>query len=74
MATVEEEIRERITRLEPAQRRQVLEYARALMEVPGRGVPGSALVRFSGSMAVADAEEIRGVVEAECEAVDPGAW
>jgi hypothetical protein len=74
MAALEREIHERLTRLGPDQRRQVLEYARALSEAPRRGVPGQALLRFAGSIPTEDLRTITQVVEEGCEGVDPRGW
>lgn len=74
MATLEEEISERLAQLDPAQQRAVLDYANALAESPRRGAPGSALLRFAGTMDPAVAREIAEAIEEGCERVDPNGW
>jgi hypothetical protein len=74
MVAIERELHERLSMLRPEQRRQVLEYARALSEAPRRGVPGEALLRFAGTLSDAEAEEFNRAVEEGCETVDPDAW
>ncbi|HEV2150536.1 MAG TPA: hypothetical protein VGR37_24260 [Longimicrobiaceae bacterium] len=74
MAALEREIHERLAVLGPEQQRQVLEYARALSEAPRRGVPGKALLRFSGTIPADDLRAIARAVEEDCERVDPNGW
>lgn len=74
MAALERELHERLSVLGPDQRRQVLEYARALSEAPQRGVPGHALLRFAGSIPADDLRVIAQAVEEGCEGVDPRGW
>lgn len=74
MATLERELSERFAQLEPDQQRAVVEYARALAETPRRGVPGSALLRFAGTMPADVAREMAQAIEEGCEQVDPDAW
>ena len=73
-AMLEKELRERLAELAPEQQQQVLEYARALGDVPRRGVPGEALLRFSGTISAADAQEMERAIAEGCEGVDPRAW
>lgn len=72
--TVEGELRACLSVLAPEQQRQVLEYARALGEVPQRGVPGASLLRFAGSTPEEDLAAIRTAVEEDCESIDAGGW
>ena len=74
MATIEDELRERIARLPPDQKRRVLEYARSLDESTVRGVPGETLLRFAGVMSEAEAREIAREIEEGCETVDARDW
>ncbi len=74
MADLDRELAACLSRLDPDQRRQVLEYARALSETPARGVPGTALKRFAGIISAEDAREINAAIEEGCERVDPRDW
>ncbi|HYJ80533.1 MAG TPA: hypothetical protein VEW03_13050 [Longimicrobiaceae bacterium] len=74
MATIEREIRERLSMLRPDQQRQVLEYARALSEAPERGVPGKALLRFAGTIPAEEVQAIERAIEEGREGVDPRGW
>lgn len=74
MAALERELQERLSALGPDQRRQVLDYARALSEAPQRGVPGEALLRFAGGIPHDDLRVIAEAVEEGCERVDPRGW
>jgi hypothetical protein len=74
MSALERELAERLSALGPDQRRLVLDYARALGESPIRGVPGTALKRFAGTISAEDAREIKEAIEEGCENVDPDAW
>lgn len=74
MAALERELLERFSMVGPDQRRQVLEYARAVSEAPVRGVPGAALQRFAGTMSAEDAREMKAAIEEGCERVDPDGW
>jgi len=74
MVALERELHERLSVLRPEQRRQVLEYARALSEGPRRGVPGEVLLRFAGTLSREEAEAFKAAVDEGCERVDPDGW
>jgi len=74
MVALERELHERLSMLRPEQRRQVLEYARALSEGQRRGVSGKALLRFAGTLSPDEAEAFKRDVEEGCERVDPDGW
>jgi len=74
MSAVERELQQRLSRLGPAEKQQVLEYTRALGEPPLRGTPGEALLRFAGSIPPEDLREMADAIEAGCEQVDPDGW
>jgi hypothetical protein len=71
---LDQEIHDRVSELEPDQKRQVLDYARALSEAPRRGVPGKALLRFAGTIPEDDIAIMEQVIEEECERIDPREW
>jgi len=62
-----------IARLDEADRKRVLEYARSLRRTP-RGVPGASLLSLAGSVPDLDMTEIEAAIEEGCEKVNPGAW
>jgi hypothetical protein len=64
---------EEIARLDEADRRRVLDYARSLGRTP-RGVVGSSLLSLSGSVPDSDMTEIEAAIEEGCEKVNRGAW
>ena len=74
MSAVERELQQRLSRLGPAEKRQVLEYTRELGEPPLRGTPGAALLRFAGSIPPEDLREMAEAIEEGCEQVDPDGW
>lgn len=62
-----------IARLDEADRKRVLEYARSLGRTP-RGVTGSSLLSLAGSVSDSDMTEIEAAIEEGCEKVNPGGW
>lgn len=62
-----------IARLDEADRKRVLEYARTLGRAP-RGVPGASLLSLAGSIPASDMTEIEAAIEEGCEKVNPGGW
>jgi hypothetical protein len=69
---VKDQIIEQVDRLDEAQRRQVLEYARKL--APVSGVPGRNLMRFAGSINAADLAAMSKAILEDCEKVDTDGW
>lgn len=74
MAAREQEIQERLAALTPAEQERVLKYLRGLSGEPPRGVPGRELLRFAGIWTREEADEVRRVIEEECERVSPDGW
>jgi len=70
MATLEEEISERLAQLDPAQQRAVLDYANALAESPPPDGSGAALLRFAGTMDPEVAREIAEAIEVLVDVLD----
>ena len=62
-----------IRRLDEADRKRVLDFARSLGPKP-RGAPGSSLLALSGTVPGPDMAEIEAAIEEGCEKVNPGAW
>lgn len=72
--TLETEIREQLSLLPLEQQRQVLEFARALATARVRGVPGQALLRFSGLVDTEDLATMKQAIEEGCEQVQANEW
>ena len=73
-ATVEKDIHEQVTRLPLEQRRQVLEFARALVTAKVHGVPGKNLLHFAGAIDSEDLMDIKRAIEDGCEKINPDEW
>jgi len=71
--SVKDVLYKEIARLDDADRKRVLEYARALGRTP-RGVTGSSLLSLAGSVSESDMAEIEAAVDEGCEKVNPGGW
>ena len=67
MSAVERELQQRLSRLGPAEKRQVLEYTRELGEPSLRGTSGAVLLRFAGSIPPEDLRELANAIEEGCE-------
>lgn len=74
MSALEEEINERLKKLSPEKREQVLEYTRTLSGKTPRGTPGEALRPFFGIWSKEEGEEIKRAIEEACERVNPNEW
>jgi hypothetical protein len=53
---------------------RVLEFALTVADSPVRGVPGSQLLRFAGTIQPGDIDLMREAIEQDCELVDPNEW
>jgi hypothetical protein len=53
---------------------QVLVFIQELQSIKGRGVNGSQLVKFAGSISVDDLERMSQAIEDGCEQVDANEW
>jgi len=71
---LETELRDHLSRLEPPQQRQVVEFARTLATEHPRGVPGGSLIRFGGAIEPGDLALIAEAVESGCERVTLDEW
>lgn len=72
--TLESEIREQLEQLPPEQQRQVLEFARSLVTIQIRGVPGRGLLRFAGSIDAEDLNAMKQAIDESCEKIDLNEW
>ena len=71
---LEKALHEQLDRLPLEQQRQVLEFARALAMVEIRGVPGSALSRFAGTIEPEDLNAMTQAINEGCEEVNSNEW
>lgn len=72
--TVQKQLREQLEHLPAEQQQQVLEFARSLVKVKGRGVPGKDLLKFAGAIEVEDLITIEKVIREGCEKVNLDEW
>ena len=68
------EVIEQLQRMPQSLQQQVLEFARSLADSPVRGVPGSQLLRFAGTIPLQDIELMREAIAQDCEQVDLNEW
>jgi hypothetical protein len=70
-----EELVQQLGNLSLPLQKKVLEYARSLASPPSlRGIPGSELVKFAGTVTPEDCEAMMEAIEAGCEQIDPNEW
>jgi hypothetical protein len=72
--SVKDALSRELARLDEADRRRVLEYARKLSARTPRVVSGASLLPLAGSVPESDMAEIEAAIEEGCEKVNPGAW
>jgi len=72
--SVKDALSRELERLDEADRKRVLEYARTPSERTPRAVSGASLLPLSGSVPESDMAEIETAIEEGCEKVNPGAW
>lgn len=70
MSALEDEVTERLKRLSPEKREQVLEYTRTLGKKPEQGAPSEVLRPFLGIWSPEEADAIERAIEEACERVD----
>ena len=73
-SSIEDDILEEIHKLQKTEQERVLEFARSLVKVEPRGVPGKHLLRFVGTINKDDLEEMAQSIEEDCERVDHSEW
>ena len=54
--------------------RQLLEFAKLLHSKLPNGTNGKQLLKFAGSLAPEDADEMRSIIEDGCEKINAGDW
>ena len=71
---IRHEIAERVDKLSPEMREQVLKFVFSLGVAGPVGESGVALRRFAGCLDKASAREMIQAIDEECERVDAGEW
>jgi hypothetical protein len=75
MATeIRDQIIERVNHLSPGDQRSVLQFLEKLAERPKKGVPGSSLRPFFGTLSEEDADAMMRAIDEGCGQVDENAW
>jgi len=72
--TLERELHLQLENLKPDAQQRVLEFARALVMVRPRGVPGRELLRFAGTLSDEEAKQMMEAIDEDCGKVDLDAW
>lgn len=71
-ATYRKDILEALDHLDKEEQRQALAYIRSLRA--RTGVPGTALLRFAGSIPLDDLKQMAQAIEEDCEKIDNDDW
>lgn len=71
---LERELHVHLEQLPAIQQRRVLNFARELAAARAKGVHGSKLLAFAGTIAAEDLEVISQAVENNCETINPNGW
>ena len=68
--TIEQEILEQVTRLQPDEQLRVLDFAKALAGPLPQGTTGKQFLKFVGSIPAEDLKEMQAAIRDGCEKVD----
>lgn len=71
---LEQELHQQLEHLPFGQQRQVLDFARALASARARGVAGSEMLRFAGTIDPGESEAMSQAIEEGCEKIDAHEW
>jgi hypothetical protein len=63
-----------VTRLQPDEQLQVLDFAKSFGAPPLQGTTGQRFLKFVGSIPVEDLEEMQAAIREGCEKVDANGW
>ena len=69
-----EELLEQLGKLGPTEQKKLLQFACSLSKSSEAGIPGKNLLGFAGLIAMDDLHEISGIIEEDCEKVNPDEW
>ncbi len=72
--TTESELLSYVGRLDAEDQAKVVHLARSLANSPRRGTPGKELLRIFGTIEHDDLEEMKQIIEHECERIDANEW
>jgi hypothetical protein len=73
-SSFEQELLGEFSKLAPVQQQQVLDYVRTLRTSKPKGVPGSTLFQFAGTIDAQDLQLMAQAIEEGCEQVDSHEW
>jgi len=71
---IKSEITAKVGELPPEMQQQVLRFVDSLVVRTPKGVAGSSLLSFAGSLDHTSAEEMTLAIEEACEHIDAGGW
>lgn len=71
---IEEELYRHLAVLPTTQQRQILDFARILSITQPRGVKGSSLLSFVGTIPAEELAQMQAAIEEDCEQVDANGW
>ena len=71
---VRDEMFKQLESLPADMQRRVVEFVHALALSQPKGIPGSDLLRFAGTLTPEDAAEMKRAIEEGCERVHPDGW
>ncbi len=73
-ASLKDQVCAQMESLPPDLQRRVLDFVEALVMSAPKGVPGKEMLRFAGTIPLADLQVMKEAIEAECERVDADGW
>ena len=71
---IHDDLLKQLEALAPDQQHRVAEFIRCLAAQPPRGVPGTDLLKFAGTLPPDQADELRQAVDDACGRVDADGW
>lgn len=73
-SSFEQELLTEFAKLTPVHQQQVLHYVRTLSSAKPKGVPGSSLLKFAGTIDSQELQLMAQAIEEGCEQVNPHDW
>jgi hypothetical protein len=71
---IEGELYEQLKGMGPAEKRRMLQFARALKRSAVPGTAGRDITRFAGTIPAEDLDAIAAEIDSGCEQVNPNEW